>query len=88
MKRQFDKKKIFVGILAILIFSFLFIKSIYNYNQYFTVNKDIVGMRDKIIHQYFDIDLDIVWDVLKQDLPKLKEQIQNILKKDDLNYSR
>ncbi|MBS3052782.1 MAG: glycosyltransferase family 39 protein [Candidatus Aenigmarchaeota archaeon] len=45
MKRQFDKKKIFVGILAILIFSFLFIKSIYNYNQYFTVNKDIVGMR-------------------------------------------
>lgn len=43
--------------------------------------KDIVGMRDKIIHQYFDIDLDIVWDVLKQDIPKLKEQIQNILKK-------
>ena len=44
--------------------------------------KDIIGMRDKIIHQYFDIDINIVWDVLQQDLPELKKKIKEILKKE------
>ncbi|MEK6824649.1 MAG: DUF86 domain-containing protein [Nanoarchaeota archaeon] len=43
--------------------------------------KDIVGMRDKIIHQYFDIDLDIVWQVMTVDLPDLKKKITFLLKK-------
>ena len=39
----------------------------------------IAGMRDKLIHHYFGINLGIVWDVIKEDLPKLKENIENIL---------
>src|SRR3989338_6061916 len=35
--------------------------------------KDITGMRDRIIHRYFEVDLDIVWRAIKADLPKLKK---------------
>ena len=42
--------------------------------------KDIIGMRDKIIHQYFDIDINIVWNVLEVNLPDLKKKIKKILK--------
>ena len=42
--------------------------------------REIVGTRDKMIHHYFGVNLDIVWDIIKKDLPKLKEQIEKILK--------
>ncbi len=42
--------------------------------------KKIIGMRDKLIHHYFGVDFDVVWDVIKFDLPILKEQIKKILK--------
>ena len=42
--------------------------------------KDIAGMRDRIIHFYFGIKWDIVWSVVKDKLPVLKEQISKILK--------
>jgi len=42
--------------------------------------KDIVGTRDKMIHHYFGVDLNIVWDIIKKDLPKLKKQIEKIKK--------
>ncbi len=42
--------------------------------------KEIIGTRDKMIHHYFGVDLNIVWDITKKDLPKLKKQIQQILK--------
>lgn len=45
--------------------------------------KEIIGTRDKIIHHYFGIDLDIVWDIIKKNLPKLKKQIKEILKKEN-----
>ena len=32
---------------------------------------DIVGMRNRLIHAYFDIDLDRVWDTIADDLPPL-----------------
>ena len=41
--------------------------------------KKIAGTRDVLIHAYFSIDLDLVWGIVKKDLPKLKKQIQNIL---------
>ncbi len=44
--------------------------------------KDIVGTRDKMIHHYFGVDLDIVWDIIKKELPILKKQIKEILKKE------
>lgn len=43
--------------------------------------KTISGMRDRLIHHYFGVDLEIVWDVIKNEIPKLKNQIEKILKK-------
>jgi len=40
--------------------------------------KDIVGTRDKMIHHYFGVDLDIVWDIIKINLPDLKRKILKI----------
>ena len=42
--------------------------------------KDIAGMRDKIIHFYFGVNLQRVWLVLKDDIPKLKPLVQKVLK--------
>jgi uncharacterized protein with HEPN domain len=33
----------------------------------------IVGMRNRLIHAYFDINLDIVWQTVKEELPELLE---------------
>ena len=38
--------------------------------------KDIAGFRDRAIHNYFEIDIDIVWNTLAADLPILKKEIQ------------
>ena len=37
--------------------------------------KAVKGMRDHIAHGYFDINTDFVWDVIKNDLPALKDAI-------------
>ena len=42
--------------------------------------RDIAGMRDKLIHGYFGVDIDAVWSTAKKDIPALKEQIEQILK--------
>lgn len=42
--------------------------------------KGIAGMRDKIIHFYFGVNWDIVWKVIKDKLPTLKEKIEIIIK--------
>jgi uncharacterized protein with HEPN domain len=39
----------------------------------------IAGLRDILIHHYFRIDVDIVWDVVKNKLPDLSMQFQRIL---------
>ena len=39
----------------------------------------MAGMRDRIIHGYDTVDLQIVWDVVKQDIPAIKPQIQQLL---------
>lgn len=43
--------------------------------------KDMAGMRDKIIHHYFGIKWDIVWSVVKDKLPELKENVEDALNK-------
>jgi uncharacterized protein with HEPN domain len=40
--------------------------------------REIVGTRDKMIHHYFGIDLTILWNIIKLDLPLLKKQILKI----------
>lgn len=46
--------------------------------------KDIIGMRNWLIHAYFDIDYEHIWNTVHQDLPVLIEKIQKILKGEDL----
>ena len=41
--------------------------------------KEIAGTRDKMIHHYFGVDLDIVWEISQKDLPELKKDIQVII---------
>ena len=38
----------------------------------------VVGLRHRIVHEYFGIDLQIVWQILQKDLPSLREAISQI----------
>jgi len=42
--------------------------------------RKIIGMRNILVHHYFVIDLDLVWEVIKTDLPILKSDVQRIIK--------
>ena len=42
--------------------------------------KSIAGMRDRLIHGYFGVDYQIVWDVVKTEIPRLNKKIKTILK--------
>ena len=44
--------------------------------------QDIVGMRNRLIHAYYDVDLDLVWETIKTDLPPLIAALEKILGKD------
>lgn len=40
---------------------------------------ETIGMRNKITHEYFGVDEDILWKTIKEDLPTLKKQIWGLL---------
>lgn len=41
--------------------------------------KEIAGFRDQAIHNYFEIDLDIVWTTVHTDIPELKQKIGHVV---------
>lgn len=48
--------------------------------------KEFTGIRDKLIHAYFNVNIERVWNVIRQDIPNLKMEIEKILK--DLEKSK
>jgi uncharacterized protein with HEPN domain len=47
--------------------------------------KRIAGMRDKVIHGYFSLDIDIVWKVIMKDIPPLKKHVMKIIQNEEEN---
>ena len=41
--------------------------------------KKIAGTRDRVIHGYFRVDIDIVWEIVETELPGLREKIAALL---------
>lgn len=42
--------------------------------------KDMAGMRDKLIHDYFGVDIDAVWNTVQKDIPVLKDKLRELIK--------
>ena len=41
----------------------------------------MAGMRDKLIHEYFGVDLEIIWEVIKKDLPSIEPLLREAIDK-------
>ncbi len=44
--------------------------------------KAMAGVRDRLIHDYFGVNLDIVWQIVSAELPEVASQVESILKKE------
>jgi len=44
--------------------------------------KNMAGMRDRLIHDYMGVNYSIVWDVVKNKIPELHDQIKSVIEKE------
>lgn len=45
--------------------------------------RDMTGMRDKLIHNYFGVDIDAVWDTAERDIPGLKNRLRDLVEREE-----
>ena len=51
--------------------------------------KQLYGMRNRIVHGYSGVDMNIIWDTIHEDLPLLKKELEkylNFIEKDSSNF--
>ncbi len=52
--------------------------------QNLSLNKQqIIGLRNRLIHAYFGVDYQILWNIIKHNLPVLKQEIERLVKRQD-----
>jgi uncharacterized protein with HEPN domain len=44
--------------------------------------RQIVGLRNRVVHEYFGVDLEIVWEIVSRDLPELRPQLAALRKRE------
>ena len=42
--------------------------------------KAVIGLKNVLVHEYFGVDISVIWHIIKDDLPKLKLEIEKMLK--------
>jgi uncharacterized protein with HEPN domain len=47
--------------------------------------KQMAGIRDRLIHGYFDVDMEIVWKTVKEDIPPLINQLAELMDEENPN---
>jgi uncharacterized protein with HEPN domain len=45
--------------------------------------RDVSNMRNKLVHRYFGINLEVIWQTLKEDLPTLEDTLQEIIRREE-----
>ncbi|OLS14584.1 MAG: hypothetical protein RBG13Loki_1775 [Promethearchaeota archaeon CR_4] len=76
-----DKKTIFVVSRALEIIGEAIKKVPVNLRKIYTSIpwKELAGMRDKLIHNYSGVNLNIIWETIKQELPPLLKEFEGVL---------
>ena len=44
--------------------------------------RQIIGLRNRVVHGYFEVDLNLIWQIVHQDIPILLDQLQDLLPPD------
>ncbi|MFN8257175.1 MAG: HepT-like ribonuclease domain-containing protein [Bacteroidales bacterium] len=57
--------------------------------KWYLINwKNMAGMRDRLIHDYMGINYSIVWDVVRNKIPELTEQIGEVLNNEEKKFAK